>query len=322
MTYAFVFTGEFGYELFNWQGVVRKWVSENKKPQDKIIICSRTGLNNIYDFADRYINISQVESYNNTVADCYRGYVWEEKKDLDFDDWPIIGSGPKYDKLVQQIENDIKNIVDEDVDRWVWSHTYENFNGLHFGLGGPGRGSIYSGAPFLGNNLYKKIIIPNLNEIKTKIQPNIPIDLDQPFILVQTGYRGGKGYTNKSKVKINHEKIFKDLNTPILYLNFDSGRYWDSTSSFNKTSYKCNNFDEQACLILLSEKCIFTTEGDFRSHTYIPPMLGKDVHVVTSKEVLRLPSCSSRFWNENIFKFGGQMYTYEYESFNLLNLKT
>ena len=113
MTYAFVFTGEFGYELFNWQGVVRKWVSENKKPQDKIIICSRAGLNNIYDFADRYINISQVESYNNTVADCYRGYVWEEKKDLDFDDWPIIGSGPKYDKLVQQIENDIKNIVEE-----------------------------------------------------------------------------------------------------------------------------------------------------------------------------------------------------------------
>ncbi len=43
MNYIFAFIGEFGYELFNWQGVVRKWANNYKKDNDKIIICSRKG---------------------------------------------------------------------------------------------------------------------------------------------------------------------------------------------------------------------------------------------------------------------------------------
>ena len=35
MIYSFVFLGEFGYELFNWQGVIRKWAQQNKKKDDK-----------------------------------------------------------------------------------------------------------------------------------------------------------------------------------------------------------------------------------------------------------------------------------------------
>ena len=111
MNYVFIFTGEFGYEMFNWQGVVRKWCQKNKKSGDKVIICSRQGLENIYSFADYYFNISQIESYNNTVADCYRGYIWEKREDLHFDDWPIIGSGPVYTKLVEKIKKDIQSLV-------------------------------------------------------------------------------------------------------------------------------------------------------------------------------------------------------------------
>jgi len=321
MTYAFVFTGEFGYELFNWQGVVRKWCIENKKPGDKIIVCSRAGLESIYEFADYYINISQVESYNNTIADCYRGYVWEEKENVPLDDWLVIGSGPKYDKLVEQIKFDIKELVYKTiskVDKWLWSHSYEEMDGLYFGHGGPGGGSIYSNGQFLNNNKYKKIEINNLNKIKSNIQKNVDIDLDSPFILCQTGYRAGRGYTRKSKVKIDHNIIYNnDIDIPFLFLNFDTGRYWDSASNFDSkySTYTCSNFNEQACLILLADKCIFTTEGDFRSHTYIPPMLGKDVYVIASKEVLSLLSASVNFWNANLFKFGGQIYTYEYEKF-------
>lgn len=316
MTYAFVFTGEFGYELFNWQGVVRKWVAENKKSNDKIVICSRAGLESIYEFADHYINISQVESYNNTVADCYRGYVWEERDDLEFDDWPIIGSGPVYNKLVDQIKLDIQSYTNKtvtNIDRWIWSHDYEEINGCHFGHGGPGGGSIYSDGKFLPNNQYVKIKLNNVNEIKSKLQKQIDINLDKPFILCQTGYRAGAGYTRKSKVKVDIN--FNNETMPVLFLNFNSGRYWDSTSKFNNKhhSYSCTNFNEQACLILLASKCIYTTEGDFRSHTYIPPMLGKDVHVIASREVLQLPSAAVNFWNNYIFKFGGQMSTTEYE---------
>ena len=41
MNYVFTFIGEFGYELLNWQGAIRKWVNLYKKDIDKIVICSR-----------------------------------------------------------------------------------------------------------------------------------------------------------------------------------------------------------------------------------------------------------------------------------------
>ena len=72
MTYVFVFIGEFGYELFNWQGVIRKWASENKKDGDEIVVCSRKGLDLIYeDVCDYYIDISNLSSFKSVVADCY-----------------------------------------------------------------------------------------------------------------------------------------------------------------------------------------------------------------------------------------------------------
>jgi len=326
MNYVFTFIGEFGYELFNWQGVIRKWCQENKKPGDKVVVCSRQGLENIYEFADHYVNISQLNSYNNTVADCYKAYIWEEKKDLPFKDWPIVGSGPIYDKLINNIKNDVKQQVysylNSKPTKYIWSCDYTQMNGFYFGHGGPGGGSIYSNGKFLNNNRFIKIDIPNFNNIKSKLQKEINLDLDSPYILCQTGYRGGH-YTEKSNTKIDHSKIFNNLqlDLPILYLDFNSGRYFDSTSNFKVKSYSCSNFNEQACLISLSSYCIFTTEGDFRSHTYIPPMLGKDVHVVASNEVLNLPSESSDFWNRNIFHFGGKIHTYEYEKLKNWKLK-
>ena len=319
MIYAFVFIGEFGYEMFNWQGVIRKWAKENKTPEDKIFIYSRQGLQSWYDFADEYFNISLIPAYNKTIADCYTGYVWEES-DLPFDDWPIIRTGQHID----DIKNEVKSTLDtSEIDiKWIFSCDYQVLDGYHFGLGGPSGGSIYEGRLDLNNNEYKKIEVDLSN--REIIQNNINIDLNQPYILCQTGFRDGKGYTNKSKVKIDHANVFKKINSdlPILCLDFDSGRYWDSSSTFDNTfdTYKCNTFEEQAVLIMSAEHCLFTTEGDFRSHCYLPPMIGKDVHVVASNEVLKLPSASSTFWNENIFHFGGQMYTHEYETLNEIKL--
>ena len=61
MIYVFTFIGEFGYELLNWQGTIRKW-SKNKKPGDKIVVCSRKGLDVMYESADYYYDISNLDS--------------------------------------------------------------------------------------------------------------------------------------------------------------------------------------------------------------------------------------------------------------------
>ena len=70
--YVFVFLGEFGYELLNWQGVIRKF-AKKKDSGTQIICCSRKGLENFYESADIYIDISKVELFSLSVANGYRG---------------------------------------------------------------------------------------------------------------------------------------------------------------------------------------------------------------------------------------------------------
>ena len=82
MTYVFIFTGEFGYEILNWNGTVRKWVQDNKKEGDTIIICSRQGLELMYEMADYYIDISEIDAYANSIADCYCSYVRDSQDNI------------------------------------------------------------------------------------------------------------------------------------------------------------------------------------------------------------------------------------------------
>ena len=111
MNYVFTFIGEFGYELLNWQGVIRKWASVNKKEGDNIIICSRKGLDLLYDFADYYIDISDLKSLQTTVGDCYTSYVFLENTGphLPRKDWKIHGRGGTSFQPVVDHFNENKN---------------------------------------------------------------------------------------------------------------------------------------------------------------------------------------------------------------------
>ena len=317
MTYVFTFLGEFGYELFNWQGVIRKWIEENKNRDDKIVICSRKGLDQLYDFADYYLDISSLESYKKTIADCYTGYIFINDTNVEMPrrEWQLARSG----NHIEEIKNDIKGVVSDkmttDNIEWIWSCEYRKMNGLHFGLGGPGGGSIYTGRLNLSNNKYAKIEIKDYDKIYKNLKNKLNFDIDIPYILCQTAWR--KGYDHKCNKKINHEKIFSKMSNelPIVSLEFNTGRNNDSLSEINSVfiNQNCDSFDEQLVLIKNSKYCIFTTEGDFRSHTYIPPLLGKDVYVIASEKVLSFDQTSCEFWNENIFNFGGNMFTLSYE---------
>ena len=53
--------------------------------------------------------------------------------------------------------------------------------------------------------------------------------------------------------------------------------------------------------------CGHIAETYFRSHLYLPPMMGKDVHIIAPQDVWNLHSAPYQFWNKNIFKFGGQI---------------
>ncbi len=67
--YIFSFIGEFGYELFNWQGAIRKWSQTISNRKDvSIVIVTRGGLESVYEYADYYIDISNLESYKNVIS--------------------------------------------------------------------------------------------------------------------------------------------------------------------------------------------------------------------------------------------------------------
>jgi hypothetical protein len=311
MIYVFSFLGEFGYELLNWQGTIRKWVTLYKQPEDKIIICSRKGLEQIYEFADTYINISELDSYNNTIGDCYTCYIFTNKGEdkAPKNEWQITRTGPHLDNLKSDIKKLIINKVGTKKIKYIWSSDFIELNGLTFGLERPGgRGGIYNNRANqlnIDNNEYIKIKPSNH---RSQVEEKLNFDLDQPYILCQTGWRSHIGI---SHTDIDYESYLSEFikSHNIILLNFETGRSHDSYSKFENKyiNYQCESFNEQSVLIENANKCIFFTEGDFRTHLYLPPMMGKDVHIIAPQKVWNLHSAPYQYWNKNIFKFGGQI---------------
>ena len=68
-TFCFIFLGEFGYELLDWQGKIRK-LRENKKLD--IWAVSRSSCELLYrDSADFFISLDECPEYFNSKAHSY-----------------------------------------------------------------------------------------------------------------------------------------------------------------------------------------------------------------------------------------------------------
>jgi len=330
MTYVFIFTGEFGYELLSWNGVIRKWCQENKKDDDTIIICSRPGMELAYEMADYYIDLSEIDAYNNCIADCY---------------WSIIKD--KHGKVIRhhQYQQDIFLSVQQSIEesgftdvKYIYTPNPDQFyqlDGCSFGKSG-----IYGperkphGRLNISNNVYKKFTA-DLSKQKI-IEDAIGISLDDPFILCQTAV-GTQQKRDKTILEVdNFIKSISDK-IPVICLGFDTGKFEDSKSSFNNLNsaniYHCSasTLKEQSCLIEKSKHCIFFSEGDFRSHMYVPPFFGKSLTAVASKAIFD-PSPTDivsvepgksnaplNFWNEHVWNFGGKVEPLYYEEIALSN---
>jgi len=308
MNYVFTYIGEFGYELFNWQGAIRKWSKYYKNPEDKIIICARSGLQSVYEFADHYLEISHIDSYANSIGGAYTSIC---KPCYENENFKV----KCCENGTYKIENDVKDFVKSslpykhDTYNWVMSSDDNIINGIKFGKVGQG---------YLGHGIYNcshnKLDLNN-NEF-IKLSSNTQKTINEPYILCQTAWRT---HVQRSKVKIDYSRILSKLQTlgiKIVLLDFDTGKKDDSYSQFDDERFEivsCNNFDEQTSLIQNAQACIFFTEGDFRSHLYVPPFVGKDVIIISPHDILSMDSAPIDFWNSNVFKFGGQMLPITYE---------
>ena len=314
-TFVFIFTGEFGYELLNWNGVVRKWVQENKQEDDTIVVCSRKGLELIYEMADYYIDISDIDSYKNSIADCYCSFVRDESNNIIRNGWHQ-----------QDIFNTIKQVIDNSKFQnvtYIYSPVKTLMNGCLFGDGGiygPERES--AGRLNLSNNKYVKFK-PDL-KVQDNIENELHINLNEPYILCQTAARD---IVKRDKTKLHIDEFIISLSKrmPVICLGFDVNKKLNSKSTFNIQSenvilYNANTLNEQSCLIEKSKHCVFFSEGDFRSHMYVPAFFGKSVTAVATEAVFNsvsafpgMTNAPIDFWNKNVWNFGGEIKPLYYE---------
>ena len=179
MIYIFTFTGEFGYELLNWRSVIKKFKG-TLHPNDKIICCSRKGLERIYDFSicDQYIDISELDRFINSEADQYQCL-------------PVVdgaGTRIKAKEFQTKLEKDVRELVYNMIDiydlehEFIFSHNPRSIRGINFG-----GGTIYSG-PVLSNNEYTKISVDNF-ECQPILEAMLDFSLNQKYTLIQTAFR-------------------------------------------------------------------------------------------------------------------------------------
>ena len=320
-SYVFIFLGEFGYELFNWQGVVRKFAQQLPRSSE-VIVAGRRDLEPFYEQASRYIDISDFDLYRESVAagyfalppDILRRHFPPSPRELAFDD---------------ELRSALSGLVREKIGQprkrleFIFSSQLAAYPGCLFGVdrhyygrrGHPGR--IYGSPDFLKYNLFRQIE-PDLR-VKTAIEKKVGFELERPYVLVQTRRRQiGPQVGNAIPECALIEEVSRHM--PTVVLSFNTGRLLDSSSELNNNelgravSYQVESFREQGCLIAYAKRCLFLSEGDLGSHTYLPPFMGRDVVVVASNEVFRLPSAPVEFWNKYVFTFGGQMIPWVAES--------
>ena len=308
-TYVFVFLGEFGYELFNWQGVVRRFAAQ-LPDSSRIVIAGRRGLQPFYETADEYLEISDFAPFRESIAAAY---------------WAIPPEATARDRSPEQLAFDkslrasIRTHLAPQLRagnrvEFIFSTELTAFPGGIFGAdrrhyGRPGHpGKIYGAPGLIENNCYAKIA-PD-ESVRAAIERTLGFDLGRPYALVQTRRRA---IGPQHGMTVEEAPVVRALaaHLPVVVLSFDTGRALDSASALGAETgamiFPGRSFREQSCLIAHAARCVFITNGDLGSHTYLPPFLGRDVDIIASREIFQLPSAPVDFWNRNVFRFGGQM---------------
>lgn len=298
MNYVFVFLGEFGYELFNWQGLVRKFKTVCD-PDDIIIIGGRTGMDIWYPYADIFIGISDIPLYKASRADAYQAY------DI---------STPYKIESMDEIKAAVQAYIEDKLQpfrlgrsEFIFSSDLNLINGVHFGIW-PRFVYIYGGEGYK-QNLYAKIDYDSA-ELKSDLENRLQINLSEPYVLIQGRKRDIViRSTHVIPIELLIERLAKKI--PVVILNFNTGRSWDSRSQIaaqnNCRVLQSASAHEQAILIRYAAECVFATENDFGSHIYVPPFMERDVLAIAGADVYKIGTTPIVFWNNEIFKFGGKI---------------
>jgi hypothetical protein len=311
VVFVFTFLGEFGYELLNWQGVIRRFAA-TLGPSDAIVCCSRGNVRALYEKADLYIDIADAPLFWRSRACCYGATIGVGAPGRLFNrvfDAVLRASLRAFlTRRIDEIRPDWRGPGDRQL-VFVFSSHKTDIGGTTFGCD-PER--IEDDADIgrrldVKGNRYERIRADLA--ARPDVERRLGFDLSEPYVLVQS--RSRRVGPQTAAVPKNDVISALTERARVVLISFRTGRAFDSSSRFD-ASLRCihaaaRGFPEQSCLIHFASHCVFFTEGDLGSHTFVPPLLGKDVTVIAPQMIHTWWRDEIDLWNEHVFRFGGQL---------------
>jgi len=300
----FCFLGEFGYELLNWQGKIAHLAK--KFPDLNIVIAGRRATSVLYPQAISYFSIDYLPRYKASNARGYFASISNSQISLALDSMFSI-------VLRMQIRKAFRNSGQSTSHaqvRWIFSDKETWIEGVQFGANrflfgrtsalnvGSYRDSIYGDIDLYGNDIKPLRRKSNLTESTS--------------ILIM---RANRDLISRDSKRVDVEDVVMGLSTsfPVSLMQFESSRSNDTVGTFPGSLsklfpvFKVETLEDQIEIVSRHRLCIFLSDGDLRSHTYIPPLCGKHVIVITTQGIVDQTSYV-HLWNEKIFRFGGAMH--------------
>jgi hypothetical protein len=318
VVFVFTFLGEFGYELLNWQGVIRQFAAA-LSPSDALVCCSRGNVRALYERADLYIDIADAPLFRRSRACCYGATIGVGAPRRLFNrafDTALRASLRAFiTKRIHQIRPDWRGSGDRQL-VFIFSSNRTDIRGTTFGCD-PERIEHEADIGMqldVKGNCYERIR-PEL-DARADMERRLGFDLSEPYILLQARSRRVGPQTAAVPMNVVISALMERAR--VVLLSFETGRAFDSSSRFD-ASLRCihaaaHDFPEQSCLIHFARHCVFFTEGDLGSHTFVPPLLGKNVTVVAPKTICTWWRDEIDLWNRKVFRFGGQLVPHDAEA--------
>jgi hypothetical protein len=308
-TYVFVFTGEFGYELLNWQGRIRKFSKET--PDSRIICASLKATKILYEDFSEFIALDESEIIKNGIADSYFLRYPNFRRD---GFWDVLTAYRRRRTLKKFIVQNFPRISLKNT-KFIFSDQPNNLEGFLFGatrwaprinpLRRRSFQEIYDNIP-VEENLFKELV-PSETTLKEVGQKIKELGITGSFIAIQNAERDT--FLKRRRFEFSTSELFHEVSNslPTLEISFRQVRETDTQSptASSEKVYVCRSLEEQAAVIRLSSFCIFFSSGDYRSLHYVPSFCGKDNYSISSSSIIS--NSAIGLWNSKIFNFGGKI---------------
>lgn len=302
----FCFLGEFGYELLNWQGKIAH-LSKNFPGLD-VVIVGKQATSVLYPQGISHFAIDHLPRYKASNARGYFASISNSQIGLVFDSVFSVLLRLQIRKAFRQSGQLPSNARV----RWIFSDKETWIERVQFGA----NRFLFGGTSALKLGSYKDSIYGNIDLHGNDIGPlkgKCPLKESKSILIM----RASRDLVSRDSKRVGVEEVVMGLSSsfPISLMQFESSRLNDTVGAFPSPLpesfplFKVDTLEEQIEIVSRHRLCIFISDGDLRSHTYIPPLCGKDVIVITTQGILN-QSGYVNLWNEKIFKFGGTMHLF------------